>query len=35
MGLNDIYLRPWEEGFSLPETFNMVSRYLDLLEPDS
>ena len=29
MGLNDIYLRPWEEGFSLPETFNMVSLYLE------
>ncbi|SPF45661.1 Benzoate--CoA ligase [Syntrophobacter sp. SbD1] len=29
MGLNDICMRPWEEGFSLPEKFNMVSLYLE------
>ncbi len=29
MELKDVCLRPWEEGFSLPEKFNMVSLYLD------
>ena len=29
MTFEDICMRPWEEGFSLPEKFNMVSLYLD------
>jgi benzoate-CoA ligase family protein len=29
MDTNDVCLRPWEAGFSLPEKFNMVSLYLD------
>jgi benzoate-CoA ligase len=29
MELKDVCMRPWEEGFCLPEKFNMVSLYLD------
>lgn len=29
MDTKDVCLRPWEESFSLPEKFNMVSLYLD------
>ncbi len=29
MDMKDIYLKPWEDGFTLPETFNMASLLLD------